>query len=162
MPHRKKRRAAVRSKIQDAALWDELLEGPGRKLIALVAVLTASAYLLGAFKPIVDSGPLPVPSRKEVTDLRDDMTKNLDSVKQGLDATLETAKAANIAAQNANDQLAVAKLDRLIAQKIQLESLIAMNPQDQTLKQALEHTQIDIGKLSNLTKPAAASSLSPK
>lgn len=143
--------------------WDEMLFGSKSKIVLWAGSLTAALYLFGALKPIVDSGPLPLPSRIEIETLRKDTTKSLDSVTKGLDETLEVAKAANVAAQNANDQLSIAKLDRLIAQKVQLEALLAMNPQDQTLKQALEHTQIDIGKLAALAQPASsASALTPK
>lgn len=144
--------------------WETFFAGnPSTKLIAVAAAVTAGLYLLGIFKPVIDSGPLPLPSRIEVEALRKDTTQSLDTVTKGLDATLEVAKAANVAAQNANDQLSIAKLDRLIAQKVQLEALLAMNPQDQTLKQALEHTQIDIGKLAALAQPpAGASALTPK
>lgn len=135
--------------------WYEALIGtPAKKWIAVASAAAAIIYLFGLAKPVVDSGPLPVPARSEVTDLQKTTDERFKSTKEGLDATLEVAKAANIAAQNANQKLDQSRLDRLIQQKVQLEGLLKMND-DPTLKQALEKTQIDIATMVNAIQAAA-------
>lgn len=118
-----------------------MAQKPGNQIVAMVAVLIAMGTVLGWFQPIAESGPMPYPSRAEVDKLRKE-------TQEGLAATLETAKAAAVAAQQAvvigNDN----RLDRLLQTKVQLEALIAMNPSDTGLKLTLERTVRQIGELS--------------
>lgn len=130
------------------AQLEELATGPGRKVIALIAIVFFFAWQGGYLQPLAQSGPLPIPSRAEVDKLRSETVERFDGVKKGIDQTLETAKSAALAAQSALQTTYTNRLDGLIARKVQYEALIAMNPADQTLKVALQRTELEIGSVS--------------
>lgn len=145
-----KRRVTTRKRSAISAV-DRLLIGefsPTAKLVALVTALAALAYIFGLARPVLDSGPMPFPGRAEVGDLRTETTEQFKGVKIGLDQTLELAKAANFAAQQAIQESRVSRLTRLLQQSVQIQALIEMNPTDLALKQILEQTKADIARLS--------------
>lgn len=135
----KRRRNNKRQPHQQA--WEELLYGShATRLVAIAATITALLYLLGVFKPFLDSGPPPFPARAEVDTLRTE-------TKGALDQTLEVAKAANVAAQQALTAGNENRLTRLMQQSVQIQSLIEMNPENQSLKLLLEQTKAEIARL---------------
>lgn len=137
----------------DSSGWEALIWGtPGKKLVTAAAVLTAGLYVLGEFKPLLDSH---LPSASQ-----DELKGGLASVKSGLDQTLATATAAAQNAQQALHTSQTAQLDRLLQQRVQLEALINMNPNDTTLKLALEKTNIDISMLTAVTRQQPAATVS--
>jgi uncharacterized iron-regulated protein len=132
-------------------LWEQLLIGSSaQKLIVLAAAVTAVAYLLGAFKPVIDSR-LPTASQLDVRELKDDLENHVDTLKKGLDQTLEVAKAANQAAQQSLQQGNDFRLDRLLQQKVDLEGRLRANPADKTSQAALARTIIDIARQTGQT-----------
>lgn len=138
-----------------SAMFNELLEGPGRKLVVFVTVMVAVAYIFGGLKPVIESGPLPLPSRQEVTTLRADTDKKFDATQHALDATAAAASAANVAAQNALSESNANRLDRLLQQRTNLQTLLRMTPNDPTLQQALTKTDIDIADVTTRIRSAA-------
>ncbi len=117
------------------------------QVILGAAVFTALITLFGYLKPVFDSGPLPVPARAEVTAVQKDMEGHVDTLQKALAETLETAKAANITAQQAISQTNDYRLDRLLGQKVEIENQIRQKPSDLSLQTALEHVKRDIDSL---------------
>src|SRR6267154_2625120 len=134
----------------EALLWGS----PGKKVVTAAAVVAALLYFAGVFKPVVDSH---LPSASQ-----DELNGGLASVKKGLDQTVATATAANQQAQQALRQSQSNQLDRLLAQRVQLEILVNMNPTDATLKSVLERTNIDINRLAAVTQAPPLPSPGPQ
>lgn len=142
--------------------WEDLLYGTSSvKLVAVAATVTAFLYLLGVFKPILDSGPPPFPARTEVDQLRVDTSKGLADTNMGLAETLEVAKAANVAAQQALTAGNENRLTRLLQQSVQIQALIDMNPENQSLKLLLEQTKSEIARLSAAPKAGSDPAITP-
>lgn len=110
----------------------------------IAGALAALLYLFGLLKPVVDSGPMPFPARQEVIDSGKAANEKIDTLQKALTETLETAKTANAAAQQALTQTSEFRLDRLLTTKAQLEDQIRRNPNDLSLRTALAHTELDI------------------
>lgn len=137
--------------------WSDYIpEHTGSKVVAGAAVVTALLYFFGILRPVFESGPLPIPSRAELTVLQKDLEEHVDTLKKGVDETLEVAKAANAQAQNAITQTNDYRLDRLLQQKFQLEEQLKKTPGDAALAASLARTNIDIGKLTAAPAPQAA------
>jgi len=145
-----------RAKALEPLTLEDLLWGTrASRIVTLGAAFAAVAVIWsGALRPVLDSGPLPLPSRAEVEKLRQETDEKIIAAKKGLDQTLEVAKAANVAAQQAVADARANRLTRLLQQKVQIESLIAMNPNDVSLKTILEQTTIDIARLTSSEIPA--------
>lgn len=146
MAPKKKKRS--RPKTQFNYLHD-FLSGPNvRTLIGAAAVLTAFLYLDDKlFRPVYESGPLPVPSRAEVDKLREETSMSFDSVRKNVNEQTEVIKQiTQKAAQDAAETRA-SRVTRLIAQRTTLSSLVEMNPNDQTLRNLLEQTNTQIIQL---------------
>lgn len=147
------RRRAKRKPPHEA--WQDLLYGSSStKLIAIAATITAFLYLLGVFQPILNSGPPPFPARAEVELLRTE-------TKGGLDETLELAKRANVAAQQALQTGNDNRLTRLLQQSVQLQALIEMSPNDQALRLLLEQTKSEITRLGATMKNVSDPAITP-
>jgi hypothetical protein len=136
-------RTPMRAPPPPAAWWHTR----STQVILGAAAFTALMTLFGYLKPVFDSGPLPVPSRAELGDLHKDFEGHLTTIDKTLNETLEAAKAANVTAQQAISQTNDYRLDRLLGQKMDLEDRIKKNPNDTSLRTALEHVQLDIASL---------------
>lgn len=133
--------------------WNEFLFGsPARTLTAIVAIIGALAYLLGFFRPALDSGPMPFPSRSELNTLKQETTKTLDEV-------LSLATAASVRAEQAVQQSTDNRLDRLLQQRVDLQARSAAAPNDVILKQSLARTDIDIARLLGQTSASATTAV---
>lgn len=155
---RAKRSRARKKAAPPHEAWQDLLYGSSSaKLVAIAASVTAALYLFGVFKPLADSGPPPFPARAEVDQLRQDTKQGLADTNMGLAETLEVAKAANVAAQQALIAGNENRLTRLLQQSVQIQSLIDMNPENQSLKLLLEQTKNEIARLSAAPTKAAPS-----
>lgn len=144
-------------KTMQEEIFHTLFGRPARVMMSLAAVLLAGATILGFFQPLLASGPLPVPSRAEVDKLRADTEENFKGVKAGLDQTLETAKAANVAAQQSIQQSNEFRLDRLLTQKVQLEEQLSRNPGDIQSRVVLSKTIIEIEKMTTTSQSSSRS-----
>lgn len=120
------------------------------QVILAAAALAALTYFFGGLKSVLDSGPLPLSGRTELTDLHKEVEGHIATLDKTLNDTLEVAKTANAQSQAALSITNDYRLDRLLQQKIQLEDQVAKSPGDSALKAALARTNIDIGKLTAL------------
>lgn len=98
-----------------AAVWSELLEGPGRKIIALVAVLTAIAYLGGFLKPAIDSR-LPSASQDDVKAVADKHLADEKKVIDQLDKLDMRQSQSASRGQNVANQLRTLRMQALRAE----------------------------------------------
>src|SRR5262245_6289731 len=103
-PAKKRRKISkAASKPEEKAAWMQYINsGTLANLVLVGGSLTVIAYIwTNILRPVSDSGPLPLAGRIEVTTLREDTTKSLSEVTKNLSETLEVAKTANQAAQQA-------------------------------------------------------------
>lgn len=131
-----------------------------KKLVLVAAGIAAFLALADMSRPVLNSH-LPSASQTDVEAVKTGIEGHVDTLKKGLDATLEVAKAANLAAQQSVQQGNDYRLDRLLNQKITLQDQIAKNPNDATAKAALARTEIDIAKLVGEVRPAVAPAPTP-
>lgn len=114
---------------------------------------------------LADSGPLPVPSRQELIDLKTDIEGKLASSNESIKETLEVAKAARIEAQQSVLSSNLNRLDRLMRFRIETQAALDSRPGDLVLRQSLESTNQEIARLqleqNILTAPAIPSDKLP-
>lgn len=137
--------------------------GPHVKQITVIAAVIAAILYLNStvFKPVYESGPLPIPSRAEVDELRRDTTMSLDNVKKGLDTTVETAKTALATAQQAVQEGKDNRVRRLLQLKIDLEAALKTKPDDKLLQTQLAQTTLDLASAQAQAQPSAQQQTAP-
>lgn len=163
MTKRPRRRSSPKKQQTPAQLaWFNYVNTGTMKNIALIAAAVGAVLYLNTtlFRPVYDSGPLPVPSRAEVEALRKEATSGLADVNMGLAETLEVAKAARVEAQQAVQQSVDARTTRLLQLKLELEGRIEKDPNDTILRELLGRTIADIAKLTAMP-PSTTPTLQP-
>lgn len=125
------------------------LSGPNVKnLMLAAAAVTALLYLNDKiFGPLYESGPAPFPSRAEVDKLREETSMSFDSVRKNVNEQTEVIKQITQKAQQDAAETRASRLTRLIAQRVTLNTLVEMNPNDQTMRGLLEQTNTQIIQL---------------
>ena len=108
-------------------------------IVSASGVIVASGIVFGFLHPVTYAvvGDPPFASREEVA-------ASLKDVRDALQQTLETAKAANSAAQSSLQQSNDNRLDRLSERRRGLMEVLAKNPGDSVIARLLDQTERDI------------------
>ena len=125
-----------------------------RKIVLAGAALAAMAAGWTLSAPIRESGPLPVPSRVEVTTLRTESEQHFDAVSESLKQTLETAREALASASAARQQNNENRMRRLLDQQKEFQMRLDSAPGDRLFQDLLDTNKREIQKMLDESKLA--------